>query len=199
MSIIFFNIFTDHSSYTRCMNDLRKIKRQNLLIYTTGYIAVTVLGTLLHFVYGWSSSNMLVGLFAAVNESTWEHMKLAFYPMLIFSVIFMVIYYKQPSRRGTLPVGCTAANLAESTLLATWLIPVMFYTYSGILGFNVAFIDIAIFFISVLFAFIHLWKLQNNDDCGCYGFLIIVVVQLIIFFVFTSKPPALGLFIPPLG
>ena len=100
---------------------------------------------------------------------------------------------------GTLPVGCTAANLAESTLLATWLIPVMFYTYSGILGFNVAFIDIAIFFISVLFAFIHLWKLQNNDDCGCYGFLIIVVVQLIIFFVFTSKPPALGLFIPPLG
>lgn len=119
--------------------------------------------------------------------------------MLIFSVIFMVIYYKQPSHSGTLPVGCTAANLAESTLLATWLIPVMFYTYSGILGFNVAFIDIAIFFISVLFAFIHLWKLQNNDDCGCYGFLIIVVVQLIIFFVFTSKPPALGLFIPPLG
>ena len=63
------------------MNDLRKIKRQNLLIYITGYIAVTVLGTLLHFVYGWSSSNMLVGLFAAVNESTWEHMKLAFYPI----------------------------------------------------------------------------------------------------------------------
>ena len=180
------------------MNDLRKIKKQNLLIYITGYIAVTVLGTLLHFVYECSSSNMLVGLFAAVNESTWEHMKLAFYPMLIFSVIFMVIYYKQPSHRGTLPVGCTAANLAESTLLATWLIPVMFYTYSGIFGFNVAFIDIAIFFISVLFGFIHLWKLQSKGDCGCYGFLIIVAAQLIAFFVFTSDPPALGLFIPPL-
>lgn len=103
-----------------------------------------------------------------------------------------------------LPQGDSSCRMyssksGESTLLATWLIPVMFYTYSGILGFNVAFIDIAIFFISVLFAFIHLWKLQNNDDCGCYGFLIIVVVQLIIFFVFTSKPPALGLFIPPLG
>ena len=167
--------------------------------FLISFLVISIVGTLLHFAYEWSGCNRLLGLFFPVSESTWEHMKLAFYPMLIFSVIFMVIYYKQPSRRGTLPVGCTAANLAESTLLATWLIPVMFYTYSGILGFNVAFIDIAIFFISVLFAFIHLWKLQNNDDCGCYGFLIIVVVQLIIFFVFTSKPPALGLFIPPLG
>ena len=166
---------------------------------TAGLFVVILLGNTLHFVYDWTGQARWAAYVSAVNESTWEHMKLAFYPMLIFSVIFMVIYYKQPSRRGTLPVGCTAANLAESTLLATWLIPVMFYTYSGILGFNVAFIDIAIFFISVLFAFIHLWKLQNNDDCGCYGFLIIVVVQLIIFFVFTSKPPALGLFIPPLG
>ena len=166
---------------------------------TAGLFVVILLGNTLHFVYDWTGQARWAAYVSAVNESTWEHMKLAFYPMLIFSVIFMVIYYKQPSHRGTLPVGCTAANLAESTLLATWLIPVMFYTYSGILGFNVAFIDIAIFFISVLFAFIHLWKLQNNDDCGCYGFLIIVVVQLIIFFVFTSKPPALGLFIPPLG
>ena len=59
---------------------------------------------------------MLVGLFAAVNESTWEHMKLAFYPMLIFSVIFMVIYYKQPSHRGTLPVGCTAAMMTADVM-----------------------------------------------------------------------------------
>ena len=197
MSNISVDIFKDRPSYTSGMNDLRKAKRQNLLIYIIGYFAVTVLGTILHFVYEWSGTNMLVGLFSAVNESTWEHMKLAFYPMLIFSVIFMALYYRQPSRREALPAGCTAANLAESTLLATWLIPVMFYTYSGILGFNVAFIDIAIFFISVLLGFIHLWKLQNNDGCGCYGFLVIAMVQLIAFFVFTNNPPALGLFIPP--
>ena len=72
-------------------------------------------------------------------------------------------------------------------------------TLYEILGFNTAFVDIAIFFISVLFGFIHLWKLQSRDDCGCYGFLIITVAQLIAFWVFTNEPPALGLFIPPVG
>lgn len=181
------------------VRNIRTMQNKNRIIYITGYIAVTILGTLLHFVYEWSGSNMIVGLFSATNESTWEHMKLAFYPMLIFSIVFMILYMKQPRHGKMTSPGCVAANLAESTLLATWLIPVMFYTYSGILGFNTAFVDIAIFFISVLLGFIHLWKLQSRDDCGCYGFLIIAVAQLIAFWVFTNEPPALELFIPPVG
>lgn len=46
-----------------------------------------VVGSLLHFVYGWSGENRIVGAFSAVNESTWEHLKLAFFPMFIIAVI----------------------------------------------------------------------------------------------------------------
>lgn len=46
-----------------------------------------ILGTILHFTYEWSGNNNLVGIFSSVNESTWEHLKLAFYPMLITSII----------------------------------------------------------------------------------------------------------------
>lgn len=46
-----------------------------------------VLGTILHFTYEWSNENSIVALFSAVNESTWEHLKLLFFPMLITTII----------------------------------------------------------------------------------------------------------------
>ena len=50
-------------------------------------IFTIILGTLLHFTYEWSGNNAFVGAFSSINESTWEHLKLAFYPMLITSII----------------------------------------------------------------------------------------------------------------
>ncbi|MBQ3433320.1 hypothetical protein IJG22_03470 [Candidatus Saccharibacteria bacterium] len=38
-------------------------------------IAISILGTLAHFVYEFAHHNKTVGIFAAVNESTWEHIK----------------------------------------------------------------------------------------------------------------------------
>ena len=38
-----------------------------------GIIFISLIGTLLHFMYEWSGHNKVVSLFAAVNESTWEH------------------------------------------------------------------------------------------------------------------------------
>ena len=50
-------------------------------------IVCLALGTLLHFTYEWSGENQLVALFSAVNESTWEHLKLLFFPMILMGVL----------------------------------------------------------------------------------------------------------------
>ena len=61
---------------------------KKLLLYLiTGIIFTFLAGTLLHFAYEWSGTNFWVGLFAPVSESTWEHMKLLFFPMLIYSMV----------------------------------------------------------------------------------------------------------------
>ena len=52
-----------------------------------GFLTVSVLGTLAHFAYEWSGKQLLAGAFCAVNESTWEHMKLLFFPALLFTMI----------------------------------------------------------------------------------------------------------------
>lgn len=57
-------------------------------------IIVSVIGTLAHFVYDWSGQNSFVGLFTPVNESTWEHMKLLFFPMLFVSAAVWLHFRK---------------------------------------------------------------------------------------------------------
>lgn len=49
-----------------------------------GALFTAALGTLLHFVYDWSGGWGAAAAFSAVNESTWEHMKLLFSPCSCF-------------------------------------------------------------------------------------------------------------------
>ena len=62
-----------------------KISIKNFQIFSA--IFVMILGTLLHFTYEWSGENLFIAAFSAVNESTWEHLKLLFYPMLLTTII----------------------------------------------------------------------------------------------------------------
>lgn len=52
-----------------------------------GVFFTIIVGTLLHFTYDWTGQSALVGLFSAVNESTWEHLKLLFVPFFIWTII----------------------------------------------------------------------------------------------------------------
>ena len=45
-------------------------------------LVISIIGTFAHFLYDWSNHNKIVGLFAAVNESTWEHIKIALTPTI---------------------------------------------------------------------------------------------------------------------
>ena len=61
-------------------------KRSLALWQFGGYVFTSALGTLLHFLYDLTGENVAVSFFSAVNESTWEHMKLLFFPMFLFSL-----------------------------------------------------------------------------------------------------------------
>ena len=67
--------------------------RNKILIFQiVSTIFIIILGTILHFTFKWSNKNPLVGSFSAVNESTWEHLKLLFFPMLITTIIGYFLY-----------------------------------------------------------------------------------------------------------
>lgn len=170
--------------------------QKKLTLYTfTGILFVSVTGTLLHFIYEWSGQNFFAALIAPVNESTWEHLKMLFFPMLFYSV------FETYRLKGSYPaVFC--AN-AAGMLVGTFLIPVIFYTYTGIVGTNYLAADILTFLTGVLAAFLIscrlAYRLSEKPWNPAVCILVKGVVWLLVpcFFFFTSYPPSIGLFFSP--
>jgi hypothetical protein len=171
--------------------------KNNLKLYTyIGIVFVLTVGTLSHFIYGWSGENYILGLFVPVNESTWEHMKLVFFPMIIYGTF---MYFRLSSDYPhILQAICTGI------LTGTWLIAIMFYSYSGILGFNVLVLDIVVFIASVLVAFRISYKitLTTNSKHTIFIYRIVpitlVIIMAILFITCTYNPFSIGLFSEPL-
>lgn len=166
---------------------MNKLKRNTII----GIFFVLIIGTLWHFVYDWSGKNNLLGFFFPINESTWEHMKLIFFPMLIYSV------YMNNKIKEEYP--CVTSSLLLGALSGTFLIPVFYYTYSGILGNNFLPLDIATFAASVILAFIAVYKLTLSCKLSSYTTLLKLLTVLLAaaFLIFTYHPPDIGLFFNP--
>ena len=101
------------------------MKQRSILWQAAGFALVTFGGTILHFLYDWTGGNILVAPFSGVNESTWEHMKLLFWPLFLFALVQRPFFKDQEN------YWCV--KLVE-ILLGLVLIPVLFYTYNGVFG-----------------------------------------------------------------
>ena len=123
-----------------------------------GFLTVSALGTLAHFAYEWSGKQLLAGAFCAVNESTWEHMKLLFFPALLFTMIQIAAARE---RDGAIP-----AVRAVSITAGLLLIPVLYYTYTGALGRGFLAADIGIFLLSAAAAFLLDRVLRRRGALG---------------------------------
>ena len=158
-----------------------------------GIIFTIILGSLSHFFYGWSNNNFFVGLFTPINESTWEHMKLLFFPMLLYSMVMI------PKLKENYP--CLPSAYWAGILAGTLLIPVLFYTYTGILGYHIMTLDIGIFLLNVIIAFYSIYKLSLNYKVQNYILLLftLVCILAICFIVFTYSPLGIPIFSNPTG
>lgn len=159
-------------------------------------IAAIVLGSLCHFVYGWTSEHALAALFCPVNESVWEHLKLLYFPYLL---VITYIYFKKDGQKklSLFRYYCSRFFAVLLGMLAT---VTLFYTYTGILGQHFLIADIAIFIASVLLTFLlasfFYYKCSICKDAAAIIFAGWILVTLC-FFIWTCYPPDIPLFFAP--
>ena len=168
------------------------MKQRSILWQAAGFALVTFGGTILHFLYDWSGGNVLISPFSGVNESTWEHMKLLFWPLFLFALIQRFFFKDQEN------FWCV--KLAE-ILLGLLLIPVLFYTYNGVFGKSPDWINITIFYVCALLVFLfERWALKSNRLSCKNPRLAFAAICLIgvLFVAFTFSPPQIPLFQDPL-
>lgn len=154
-----------------------------------------ILGTILHFLYEWSGDNKIIASFSAVNESTWEHLKLVFFPMLITTIVGFLAIGKDNKK-----FWCAKTI---GIILAMSFIIVFFYTYTGIIGTNFAILDIGSFFVAVILGEYVAHKIMTNDEykqkCNKRIAVIGLICILLCFIIFTYLQPHIGLFKDPIS
>lgn len=168
------------------------MKRDISLWQFAGFAVTSLVGTLLHFLYDWTNQSILIAPFSAVNESTWEHMKLLFFPMFIFALI-QSRFFKTYENFWCVKLAGIVTGLV--------LIPVLFYTYNGVFGKSPDWVNIAIFFIAAALSFISEAWLFKKDRMHCKSPWIsvtLICIIAILFVVFTFATPQIPLFQDPL-
>ena len=158
-----------------------------------GFAVTSFGGTLLHFLYEWTGKSIFVAPFSGVNESTFEHMKILFFPMLVFAIVQSFFFRWRDDFWWVKLKGI---------LLGLALIPVLFYTYNGVIGPSPDFINIAIFFISAAAAYIYETRLllsRKKTSLNPAIAVSLIFTIALLFVIFTFATPNINIFKDPLS
>jgi hypothetical protein len=171
------------------------MNRKKVLTYElSGAVFIIILGSLLHFTFELSGYQPIVGAFSAVNESVWEHLKLAFWPALFFSLIDFL-----PLRHD---VNNFVFAKTAGVYLMVAIIPAIFYTYTTLTGESNLAVDVGSFVLAVVLGQLLGYKLLTIRQLPRWVkwvSLVFYVLLAVLFVVFTFYPPQVPIFFDPVS
>ena len=158
-----------------------------------GILFVILLGSLLHFTFDFSGGWRPLGIISAVNESVWEHLKLAFCPAVIWTIIEF-FFVRRPAKDAS-------PNFILAKAIGAYIMPLVivaiFYSYTAFTGHSILAVDLSSFVIAVVIGQIvsyKLWcSLKLSRVFNLLGLAMLVIVVLL-FAIFTFHPPGAGIF-----
>lgn len=159
--------------------------------YVLGFVFCVCLGSLGHFLYELFNHNKIAAIFFAVNESTWEHIKIGLTPLFIFAIVEYFLYGQSVN---------FWFNKMLSLFTFVFLIPTMFYSYKLLTKKHFLILDIIIFVLSLFVSLLLNYYLNNitfnfsYDVIGIIGILILLTM----YFSFTYFPLKNFIFLDPI-
>jgi len=165
------------------------MKRSVLKWELIGIAVISVLGSALHFAFELSGEWAPMGIIAAVNESIFEHLKLTFWP----TVIYAAITYKL--------LRDSTSNFIIAKTAGVYIMPVtiivLFYAYTTLTGIENVIIDIAIFIIAVAAGQLtsyRILKMTQLPQWLKWLAIALLIILALIYGLFTYYPPHVPFF-----
>lgn len=156
-----------------------------------GIVFVIILGSALHFAFALSGEWRPLAVIAAVNESTWEHLKLAFWPALLYG---LAEYPFLRARAGNFLVA-----KAAGILLMPVAIVALFYAYTAFTE-DTLVADILIFVMAVVagqLTSLRLLPLRALPDALRWVAAAVLICLILTFALLTFFAPHVFLFRDP--
>ena len=157
-----------------------------------GIFFIVIFGTFLHYTYSVSGNLWWVGIFSAMNESVWEHLKLAFWPSLTWSI------YLNSLPRSMIHNFWIGRALA--LILAPILITAGYYLYTDALGHHALIYDLILFVAAIAisqFLALIIYRLKEMNAKFSQFAVSIVILEAILFTIFSFEHPDLPIFTDP--
>jgi len=148
-------------------------------------LPLAVVGSLLHFLYDWTGEKRWAAVLGDVNESYWEHVKIAVWPVvLLHGVMFVLGGHRYPA---FVPAATVAIySLPVSLTGIVWL-------YKALTKRNILWLDITVFAVVILlaqFIFVQLPQQLQADRLTVALAVPYLLGILGAFWRFSLRPPS---------
>ncbi len=158
-----------------------------------GIALIVIAGGALHFVFDLSGGWRPLALIAAVNESVWEHLKLGFWPALVY---FLIEYRYIKNSSNNFLFG-----KATGIFLIPVVITVLFYTYTAFIEDMLA-ADLTIFVVAVIIGQLSSYRLLVSGNLPSWvnrlG-MVLLILLTIAFGILTYYAPHMAIFRDPVS
>ncbi len=155
------------------------------------FVLATLLGIAFHYAHRDRTKSLLVHILFPVNESTWEHLKLVYQPMMIMGVLQCLL------------LSNDYLNIVEGNfmgiIVAMLLIPLLYYPVKILVKKEIMWFSISVFVLSILIGYLTVWVylkfgISNfSEELSAY----LLILLFLAFGVFTFYPPRIFLFLDP--
>lgn len=145
--------------------------KDTVVVLIVETLAITLIGSLLHFTYEWSGKNKFVAIFSAVNESTWEHIKLALSATFVCTLVDIWCL-------GDNPNYWVARSM--SFLVPIVVIPIIFYGYTSFTKRAILPIDIGSFVVAAFLETLLFVVILDMQPVGAIGGVISIVTSVVV-------------------
>ena len=154
-----------------------------------GFFFIGLVGAALHFTHELSGYSDYVAFFSAVNESTWEHLKMVFWPGLLFALIEYT--YVKDEVNNYFVAKIATLIIMPFIIVAGW------YAYAPAVGRSIFPLDLLLFYIAVAVGQIVSYKILTAQPLGVrlyWSAWATFIALFIAFSAFTFYPPRMFLF-----
>lgn len=157
------------------------------------FFILSTLGTIFHFTHSWFKNGLILHIFSAINESTWEHMKMLVAPTLLISIFQYFVIRENYS------------NLFNGILIlfAVEILTIpLIYELLRLLLKKVPFqLTILIFYLSISLGLLSEYYILNNKISIFSELVSLILIGIITlkFAIFTYYPPKIFLFRDPVS
>ncbi len=184
---------TEEIVETKQLTVINENKKEIMIWQIVGAVVIFGIGAVWHFMFEWIGEWAPIGWLFPVNESVWEHVKLMYWPAIIYFVIEGIFLWKKTN------------NFLLAKLTVLYFTPianiVFFYTYTGVTGYENFIIDSIVLFIIICIQQYISYRFLTSVEYGSNHRTTVIVLSAIgigllgvILILFTYIPPHIPLF-----